>query len=165
MARWHRPRSGYVFDRDDRAVLHLWCGQGISTPTRRSDETEPPTTGHLSAAPVRAAQPLPDRTLVFSPKAAIDVPRVCPGASRSGLYAEQPGGRTGLCLACGQTQRIVGGSCGGYGWRPLRLTTHEPGPDLIQPCWWHGWAELVARDGHAVCGPCAVAGWPSAGAP
>lgn len=156
MSRWHRPRSGIHFTDRDRTVYGCWCGYGVGGSERAGTflATEEPPAGELVCATCegRAAGAGQDdsptgRPLIFTPRG-ITPPTTCP-ASRSSLYAELSGGRVGRCLACGDMQplRAMGGP---YNSR-YAIVQHPTGSNLVAPCPFHRWNQLVARDGHAVC--------------
>ncbi|MFF7067349.1 hypothetical protein [Streptomyces pseudovenezuelae] len=156
MSRWHRPRSGVRLTDRDRTVYDAWCGYGIGGSDRAGTflvADEPPDGEPVCATcEGRAAGAGQDdsptgRLLVFTPRW-IAPPQNCP-ASRSSLFEELPGGRVGRCLACGDMQplRAMGGP---YNPR-YAIVQHPTGQGLVDPCPFHRWRQLTARDGHAVC--------------
>jgi hypothetical protein len=156
MTRWHRPRTGVHYPDRDRTVYGCWCGYGIGGSERAGAflAVEEPPAGEpvCGTCEGRAAGAGQDnsptgRTLVFNPRH-IDPPKNCP-ASRSSLYAELPGGRVGLCLVCGDHQplRAMGGP---YNPR-YAIVQHPTGRALVEPCPFHRWRQLTARDGRVLC--------------
>ncbi|MEH0417869.1 hypothetical protein [Streptomyces sp. B21-083] len=156
MSRWHRPRSGVRFTDRERTVYGCWCGYGVGGSEKAGAflAADEPPAGELVCGTCegRAAGAGQDdsptgRALVFSPRS-IAPPKNCP-ASRRGLYAELPGGRVGLCLACGDHQplRAMGGP---YNSR-YAIVQHPPGAGLVAPCPFHRWQQLVAVDGRVRC--------------
>lgn len=63
-----------------------------------------------------------------------------------------------FCLVCASVVPLRGGGGPYRGW--WGLTRHEPGPNLIDPCPFHGWKELTEHGGRVVC-RCTLenAGW------
>lgn len=167
MSRWHRTRSGVLYD--GRRSFHTWCGQLVfdSEPRRNRGgflgrDRDPvdglPVCGTCEGRALGAGHDRNDgpRDLLFSPHPRR--PRWCPGSNRP-LYAghEDPRGwpRVGTCLVCGAVERVRASSHS-YGGHTVGLTRHEP-LALIDPCPFHGWRHLTARGGVAVCAPCTSA--------
>ena len=156
MSRWHRPRSGVRFPERDRVVFGCWCGYGVGGSERAGAflaADEPPAgepvcgTCEGRAAGAGQDDSPTGRLLLFTPRH-IDPPTTCP-ASRSSLFEELPGGRVGRCLACGDMQplRAMGGP---YNPR-YAIVQHPPGQALVEPCPFHRWRQLTARNGRVVC--------------
>lgn len=157
MSRWHRPRSGIRYP-EGRTVYDLWCGYAVGGSDHAGSyvAAEEPGTGERVCATCegRAAGAGQEETsptgrlLVFSPRH-IDPPKSCPASRSSVLFAELPGGRAGLCLACKDVQplRAMGGP---YNPR-YAIVQHPPGAGLVAPCPFHRWRQLTAADGRALC--------------
>ncbi|MFE7954426.1 hypothetical protein [Streptomyces sp. NPDC057413] len=156
MSRWHRPRSGVRYP--ERTVFDLWCGYAVGGSDRASayiTADEPPAgepvcatcEGRAAGAGQEQTSPT-GRQLLFSPRH-IDPPKTCPGSRSSDLFTELPGGRAGLCLACGDVQplRAMGGP---YNPR-YAIVQHPTGRGLVPPCPFHRWRQLTARNGRALC--------------
>lgn len=151
MSRWHRVRSGVRYG-DGRTVYSLWCTGAVQGDFLSTDDApaEDLVCGLCDGKAVGAGQE-PDgpagRTLVFQPRH-ITPPKNCP-ASRSSLYEELSGGRVGRCLACGDHQplRAMGGP---YNPR-YAIVQHPTGAGLVQPCPFHRWRQLTARNGRVLC--------------
>ena len=156
MSRWHRPRDGVRYT-PDRTVYGLWCGYSVGGSSKAgtyitADEPGPgekvcATCEGRAAGAGQDASPT-GRPLLFTPRH-IEPPKNCPGSRSSVLFAELPGGRAGLCLACRDVQplRAMGGAFNPrYG-----IVQHPPGPGLVPPCPFHRWRALTARDGRAIC--------------
>lgn len=151
--RWHIPRSGVVHELGHTAY-HLWCGQVMYVGGRRRAEVlgrDPwpddgvPVCGTCAGRVVGADRAVDD--LLFAPRR-LDPPAVCPGSRIPGLYLEVPGNPGGtlarptvICLACDAVTKETGGSRG-YDWTPLHAAPHPP-EQLVDPCPFHGWRELV----------------------
>lgn len=157
MSRWHRPRSGVRYP-EGRTVYDLWCGYAVGGSEKAgaytsADEPSPgeqvcaTCEGRAAGAGQEQASPT-GRQLVFSPRH-LDPPKHCPGSRSSVLFTELPGGRAGECLACKDVHPI---RAMGSPYDPrTALTQHPPGPGLVQPCPFHRWRTVTARDGRAVC--------------
>ncbi|MFE4697250.1 hypothetical protein ACFRIC_09170 [Streptomyces sp. NPDC056738] len=133
-----------------------WCGYGIGGSERAGAflaADEPPAGEPVcGTCEGRAAGAGQDgsptgRLLLFSPRD-VAPPKNCP-ASRSSMYQELPGGRVGRCLACGDMQplRAMGGP---YNPR-YAIVQHPTGQALVDPCPFHRWRQLTARDGRVLC--------------
>lgn len=152
-SRWHRVRDAHT-QADGVIVYHQWCGQTVFDrtavayfPVLARDEILPdePACGTCVGRAIGAGQdPAPDGMpeLVFSPASA-KVPSQCPGSRREDLYvqAQAANWRVVMCLAC---RLLVPGRASGSPytpiWGPVR---HAPGPNLIPPCPWHRWHQVV----------------------
>lgn len=152
MTRWHRVRSGVRYG-DGRLVYQLWCVGSVQGDSFLSCDELPDgdtVCGLCDGKAVGAGQDTgpAGRQLVFNPRH-IDPPKNCPGSRSSVLFVELPGGRAGRCLACSDVHpiRAMGGP---YDPRTA-ITQHPPGPGLVQPCPFHRWRQLVARDGQILC--------------
>lgn len=145
--RWHLIRSAYdvlyEWADDISRVTMYWCGQQRS---RRlmTTETIPPGEPTCGTCYGRREGWRRNHGLLFTPHHQTP-PKVCPGSGHLSL-AVNIEGSTYRCLACGSMVRgwaFESGYRARYG-----LRRHAPGPDLVQPCPFHAWRDLVlARDG------------------
>lgn len=155
---WHRPRSGRRYP-GGHVCWSAWCGQAVSSrycvttsrPPRRAPVCATCDGRAAGAGQIPATTVYPTK---FSPRYTLDPPALCPGGrpghNAENLYAPIAGTwRVGTCLVCGQVEalRASGGPYRGY----VALARHAPGPALVQPCEFHAWLRMVARDGVAVC--------------
>lgn len=149
MGRWHRIRSGYRIEHDQRWVASLWCGQSINNLSAVLAVDNPgrgePVCGTCEGRALGAGMddnPL-DVDLIFEPRHLLP-PKRCPG-SRTMICEELPGGRAGRCLVCGDVLTLrAGGSHYGYGYGgSYGLTNHAPGAALIPACPFHAWKDII----------------------
>jgi len=167
-SRWHRVRSATIYPPrqagDGWTAYAYWCGQhvtdgGKSGPLWLTDDlpADEPVCGTCVGRALGAGQddiPAGLPPLVFSPRWQTP-PTRCPGSRSRTLWTELPGPRCGRCLVCGDIVpiRVVGSGYNAWGAGP---TNHAPGAELVEPCPFHAWSQLVECDGRAVCG----CGWP-----
>lgn len=139
--RWHRPRSGRVFE-DGRIAYSYWCGAG--TPSG-SGQDAIPTRDLLCATCEGRWKAQGSGRLIFTPRNSLP-PTTCP-ASRRALFPN--GVRNPFpCLVCGASVKVTGG------WnRGPDVQVHKVGPSLIDPCPHHGWNRLCLDNRErVVCG-------------
>lgn len=142
--RWHRARSGKIFD-GTRNCYSYWCGPsgdfGVEV-IGLGDEMCGTCEGRFIAQR--------DNPWLFTPRKSLP-PGMCPASGREDLVPV-PYQRYFHCPVCGEIvgSRSVSGYYGG-----AAVTRHRTGPDLITPCRWHGWYSLRMHSGSVVCG-CAV---------
>jgi len=162
-SRWHRVRSGRQWP-DGRVSLDYWCGPfatdgpGVDKMLYRDAvPSDDPVCGTcvgraLGAGQDEAPTDLPN--LVFSPRWQ-EPPRYCPGSRSRTLWTPVSGHNVGRCLACDDLVaiRAIGRGYNAWGGGPV---IHVPGANLVDPCPFHAWRRIVARDGRPVCG----CGWP-----
>lgn len=168
-SRWHRVRSATAYpprgDGEGWTAYAYWCGQhvtdgGKSGPLWLVDDVPAgePVCGTCVGRALGAGQ---DETPAGLPPLRFDPrwrtpPAVCPGSNKQDLAEPLDGRlRVGRCLACGVVEsiRALGRGYSSYGWG---LVKHPPGPDLVEPCPFHAYSRIVARDGRALC----ECGWP-----
>jgi hypothetical protein len=155
MSYWHRPRSGRRDNADQVVTYDLWCGPYVRGHLALTTETVPPGERVCATCDGRAVGAGQEengptgRTLAFQPRHLVP-PRFCPGG-RTQMFAELGGGRVGQCLVCRDHHplRAMGGPYDAF----YGITQHPPGPGLVQPCPFHRWKALTARDGRIYC-PC-----------
>jgi hypothetical protein len=148
--RWHRPRSGKVWQRDGRVSLLYWCGASSAGPYLFAAELPDgdQSCGTCEGRAVGAGFPssvFPDAAVLFQPRTG--TPALCGAGHWEAL--NPPRGSIGRCRWCGAVERIVGGSRG-YGWTPVRMAPHAP-LALFAPCHDHGYLSIVDVDGQLVC--------------
>lgn len=151
---WHRPRSGIAM-RGDRIVWHYWCGVSAHADTviERSDPPQgEPVCGTCEGRAIGAGMVAgnSDHDLKFTPRYQAP-PKVCPGSGtdHAGLWT-RVAPRVGRCLVCGTWEPIRWRSS--YDGGEEKLASHQPVRDLGPlRCDFHGWQQLVARDGVVVC--------------
>lgn len=147
--RWHRPRSGEVYE-DGRTAYSYWCGAG--TPAGMGQDAIP-TRDLLCATCEGRWKAQGKGRLIFTPRNSLP-PKTCP-ASRSILFPSSVR-RAFQCLVCGESVKVTARWNTGP-----RVSVHQVGPSLIDPCPHHGWNRLcLGRNEHVVCG-CALRpeGW------
>jgi hypothetical protein len=166
--RWHRIRSAVVYPAaswrpDGWTAYTYWCGVhgtdgGKAGPLWLVDDVpaSEPVCGTCVGRALGAGQddvPAGLPSLLFSPRWRTP-PAVCPG-SRSRTLWTQVSRNCGQCLVCGDITpiRVVGSGYNAWGAGPIN---HAPGVQLVEPCPFHAWINLVERGGRAVCG----CGWP-----
>lgn len=144
--RWHLVRSAYDVLREwsdsiDRIVTY-WCGRSTSRGVMTADAVpdSEPTCGTCYG---RREGWLRNHGLLFTPYDQVP-PKVCPASGWLDLAVSIEGNYY-RCLACGATVRgwWFGGAYGGRS----GLTRHSPGPDLVEPCQFHAWRDLVLATG------------------
>jgi hypothetical protein len=164
-SRWHRNRSGMQWP-TGRITIHFWCGpSGHTSPQRDvlhfvdNIPAGEPACGTCVGRALGAGQdevPADLPPLRFDPRW-LAPPRFCPGSRSRELW--QPVGSAahsvGQCLVCGELVaiRAIGRGYNAWGAGPVH---HTPGGGLVEPCPFHAWQRIVARDGRAVCD----CGWP-----
>lgn len=169
-SRWHRVRCAVTYPPmhgfGERTIYTYWCGPSGTDGTEKYgplwlvDDVPAgePVCGTCVGRALGAGQddtPAGLPPLLFSPRWRTP-PTVCPGSNKQNLMvALNPQITVGLCLACGSVERVHalgrGYSAYGYG-----LIKHAPSSDIVEPCPFHAWSQMVARDGRAAC----RCGWP-----
>ena len=144
--RWHLIRSAEDYISPYSGELHrsltYWCGQFASRDALTMDE--PPQNEPVCGTCFGRREGWQrNHGLLFTPHG-ITPPKVCPG-SRHMYLAVDAGDGYYRCLACGCTVR--GWSFGSRYCPDYGLRTHAPGSDLVEPCPWHAWRDLVRADG------------------
>lgn len=141
--RWHRARSG-VRHHDGRISYGYWCGANYGD---FGEDTIPEGDPVCGTCEGRFLAQQDSNVWRFDPISSVR-PRMCPASRSQGLVPPNAG-RWFPCPACGEHVRGWATSRWYSGWAIVR---HEAGPDLIDPCRYHGWAHLrLDADGRAVC--------------
>jgi hypothetical protein len=154
-ARWHRVRWGVRHG--DHVSWSYWCNPASSFklggPYQLDElaDGEPTCARCVELAERHDQDGIPldvDRYRQWADLARR--PAVCPGSRRAELcrpFDETL--RVGVCLACGVTEQVRPYS--GYTRSSYGLARHAPNLELLDPCPWHEWRDVVAVGEAAGC--------------
>jgi hypothetical protein len=142
--RWHRARSGHQFP-DGRLSYTYWCG--VNSGNLGVEEIPQ---GDLLCATCegrfRAQLDQDGNRWVFTPQASLP-PTSCP-ASGKAIVPESWRGGEFPCLVCGEPVKARAAYRYFAG---VKVTRHKAGPNLMDPCRYHGWQYLTLNGDQVVC--------------
>lgn len=173
-SRWHRPRSGVMYTKQNNRISYqYWCGTTLTGGARGGrpggilgidsmpDDGLPicgPCEGKaMGAGYAGVAAVIETGSLIFEPESQTRFrrPSTCPGYGLASMVrpTEIAGHKICICGACGLVVPIkTKGRGRGYSYDAWDAPApHPPGPDLIDPCVFHAWDQLVFTDQGAEC--------------